>query len=184
MKLGFVILISLGFFFRAAAQDQTSSLHLPVDTLTCLVAYAGAGNPAHGGQELFSRALEWLDTAFRYSSSEIRMADMPAGRIISRQTVQLVISEVSYNLIFTLTLQIRDSSFQYTFTNIYFDRIGPGIPVVRCEDLIHATKQQYGLWTGGCLVIGSVQKVVDKLLAPLDGCMRQMEGSLRGSMMR
>jgi len=167
----------------AVAQDQTSAMHFPVDSVTHLVTYAGTARSEPDEPELFNRALEWLDTAFRYSTSEIRMADMALGKIVSRQTVQLIISSGSYNLSCTLTLHIQNGSCQYTFTNIYFDRIGPGIPIVRCEDLIHATKKQYTEWTG-TMVFGGVQKLVDVWLGPLDGGMRQMIGSLNRSMTR
>jgi hypothetical protein len=183
MKLVFVSLLSLGSFLPAVAQDQTSAMHFPVDSLTHLVTYAGVARSEHDEPELFNRALEWLDTAFRYSTSEIRMADMSLGKIVSRQTVQLIISGGSYNLSCTLTLQIHNGSCQYAFTNIYFDRIGPGIPIVRCEDLIHATKKQYTEWSG-TMVFGGVQKLVDVWLGPLDGGMRQMVGSLNRSMTR
>jgi hypothetical protein len=183
MKLVFVSLLGLGSFLPAVAQDQTSAMHFPVDSVTHLVTYAGTARSEHDEPELFNRALEWLDTAFRYSTSEIRMADMALGKIVSRQTVQLIISSGSYNLSCTLTLHIQNGSCQYTFTNIYFDRIGPGIPIVRCEDLIHATKKQYTEWTG-TMVFGGVQKLVDVWLGPLDGGMRQMIGSLNRSMTR
>ncbi len=102
---------------------------------------------------------------------------MSLGKIVSRQTVQLIISGVSYNLSCTVTFQIHSGTCQYTFTNIFLDRIGPGIPIVRCEDLIHATKKQYTEWSG-TLVVGGIQKLVDQLLGPLDGSMRQMVASL------
>ena len=183
MKSFFISLLGLGSFLPVVAQDQTSSLHFPVDSLTHLVTYAGVARSERDVPVLFNRAMEWLDTAFRYSTSEIRLADMSLGKIVSRQTVQLIISGVSYNLSCTLTLQIHSGSCQYTFTNIYFDRIGPGIPIVRCEDLIHATKKQYTEWTG-TMVFGGVQKLVDVFLGPLDGGVRQMVGRLNRSMTR
>jgi Domain of unknown function (DUF4468) with TBP-like fold len=183
MKLLFVILLGLGSFSPAIAQDQTTSLHLPVDSSTHLVAYSGVVRSEHDVPELFNRALEWLDTAFRYSTSEIRLADMSLGKVVSRQTVQLIISGVSYNLSCTVTFQIHSGTCQYTFTNIFLDRIGPGIPIVRCEDLIHATKKQYTEWSG-TLVVGGIQKLVDQLLGPIDGSVRQLVASVTRSMTR
>ncbi len=107
MKFVFVGLLGLGSVFPAMAQDQTSRLHFPLDSNTHLVTYAGESRSSHDVQELFSRALEWLDTAFRYSTSEIRMVDMSLGKIVSRQTVQLIISGVSYNLSCTVTFWIH-----------------------------------------------------------------------------
>jgi hypothetical protein len=183
MKFFFVSLLGIWSFFPAIAQDQTSNLHLPVDSMTHLVTYAGVAPSSHDVPELFSRALEWLDTAFRYSTSEIRLADLSLGKIVSRQTVQLIISGVSYNLSCTVTLQIHNDSCRYTFTNLFIDRIGPGIPIVRCEELIHATKKQYTEWSG-TLVVGGTQKLVDQLLGPMDGSVRRMVVSLTGSMTR
>jgi hypothetical protein len=73
----------------ASAQDRP--VHLPVDSMTHLVTYGGVIKTAHTGQELFNRTMEWLDTAFRYSSSEIRVADPQSGKIVSRQTVQVFV---------------------------------------------------------------------------------------------
>src|SRR5579863_126293 len=104
MKIFFISLLGLGSFLPVAAQDQTSSLHFPFDSVTHLVTYSGVARSERAAPELFSRALEWLDTAFRYSTSEIRLADMSLGKIVSRQTMQLIISGVSYNFSCTVTL--------------------------------------------------------------------------------
>jgi uncharacterized protein with TBP-like fold DUF4468 len=182
MKYIFVSLLSLGAFLSAIAQDQTSGPHIPVDSLTHLVTYEGVIKAAHTGQELFNRTLEWLDTAFRYSTSEIRVADPQSGKIVSRQTVQVVVSGASLNLSYTLTAFMQDGGYRYTFTNIYYDRIGAGIPIVRCEDLMHATRKQLGIWGAGSLE--GLQKLINSFLAPLDDCMRQTEGSLTKSLTR
>jgi hypothetical protein len=185
MKFLFVSLLGLGSFTAAIAQDQTSGLHFPVDSLTHLVTYGGVVKTARTGQELFNRTLEWLDTAFRYSSSEIRVADPQSGKIVSRQTVQVFVSGTPLaplNLIYTLTAFIQDGSYKYTITNIYYDRIGAGVPIVRCEDLMHATRKQMGDWGAGSLE--GLQKLINGFLAPLDACMKQTEVSLKSSLTR
>jgi hypothetical protein len=45
MKLLFVSLFGMASFTSAKAQDQTSSLHLPVDSVTHLVTYGGVIRP-------------------------------------------------------------------------------------------------------------------------------------------
>jgi hypothetical protein len=185
MKFLFVSLLGLGSFLSAIAQDQTSSLHIPVDSMTHLVAYGGVIKTALTGQELFNRTLEWLDTAFRYSSSEIRVADPQSGKIVSRQTVQVFVSGAPLaplNLIYTLTAFIQEGGYRYTLTNIYYDRIGPGVPIVRCEDLMHATRKQMGDWGAGSLE--GLQKLINSFLTPVDNCMKQTEGSVKSSITR
>src|SRR5580658_2201183 len=183
MKFLFVSLLCLGFCLFASAQDQP--LHLPVDSMTHLVTYGGVIKTARTGQELFNRTMEWLDTAFRYSSSEIRVADPQSGKIVSRQTVQVFVSGAPLaplNLIYTLTAFIQDNGYQYTLTNIYYDRIGAGVPIVRCEDLMHASRKQMGDWGAGSLE--GLQKLINSFLTPVDNCMKQAERSLKSSLTR
>jgi hypothetical protein len=161
MKFLFISLLGVGSCLFASAQDRP--VHLPVDSMTHLVTYGGVIKTAHTGQELFNRTMEWLDTAFRYSSSEIRVAG-------------------PLNLIYTLTAFIQDSGYRYTLTNIYYDRIGAGVPIVRCEDLMHATRKQMGDWGAGSLE--GLQKLINSFLTPMDNCMKQTEGSLNSSLTR
>lgn len=183
MKFLVTGLLGLASFLTAASQSLTTTVPLPVDSATHLVTYKGGANPDHSAQELFNRAVEWLDTAFRYGTSEIRVADVQTGKIVSRQTIQVLTSGGdSYDVTCTLVMLIQ-GGYKYKFTNIYFDRIGTGIPVVHVEDLMYATKKQYVIWAG-LGYMGGATKLVDALLKPMDGYLRQMEASLNNSMTR
>jgi hypothetical protein len=183
MKFLVTGLLGLASFLTAASQSLTTTVPLPVDSTTHLVTYKGGANPDHSAQELFNRAVEWLDTAFRYSTSEIRVADAQAGKIVSRQTIQVLTSEGgSFNVTFTLVMLIR-GGYKYKLTNIYFDHIGTGNPIIHVEDMMYATKRQFQLWAGTNYLQGAT-KLVDALLKPMDGYLRQMEASLNNSMTR
>ncbi len=183
MKLLLTGLLGLASFLTAASQSLTTTVSLPVDSATHLVTYQGGSKPDHSVQELFDRAVEWLDTAFRYGTSEIRIADIQAGKIVSRQTIQMITSEGgSFDVTFTLSMLIQ-GGYKYKLTNIYFDRIGTGNPIVHVEDMMYATKKQIELWAGTNYFQGAT-KLADAWLKPMDGYLRQMEASLNNSMTR
>jgi len=184
MKFLVAGLMSLASFLTAASQSLTTTVAFPVDSATHLVTYQGASKTDHTVQELFDRAVEWLDTAFRYNTSEIRVADMQAGKIVSRQTIQVLTSEGgSFNVTFTLVMSIQGGVYKYKLTNIYYDRIGTGNPIIHVEDMMYATKKQYELWAGENYP-GSATKLADAWLKPMDGYLRQTEASLNNSMTR
>jgi hypothetical protein len=190
MKLFLTIALCAGCFFSALAQDDlyqsAKALHLPIDSSTQLVTYSGEVRGNKTTEDLFNRALEWLDTAFRYSSTGLRIADLGTGKIVCTVSVLDTLPSYAYaTLTFTVSIKIKNGrGYKYKFTNFYFDHVAVGgIPNVPVEPMMHATRKQYDTFVGSPS-IGGYQSLLDKILAPIDGLMQIQIASLNHSMTR
>jgi Domain of unknown function (DUF4468) with TBP-like fold len=189
MKLLLTIALCVGCIFSALAQgdlDQSAkALHLPIDSSTQLVTYSGEGKINNTAENLFNRALEWLDTAFRYSGAQLWSADLGTGKIVCKENVLDTVSQYGYaTLTFTVLIKVGNGSYKYKFTNFYIDRVAPGgFPNVPVEPMIHATRKQYNSFIGSGSM-GGYQSALNKLLAPIDGIMQNQAASFNHSMMR
>jgi hypothetical protein len=189
MKLLLTIALCLGCILSALAQDDlgqaAKALHLPIDSSTQLVTYTGAVSANSTAENLFSRALEWLDTAFRYSGASLWSADPGTGKIVCKESMLDTLPQYAFaTLTFTVSIKIENGGYKYKFTNLYFDHVGaPGIPNVPVESMIHPTRKQYDIIVASPS-IGGYQSTLNKLLAPIDGLMQIQIASLNHSMTR
>jgi len=172
----------------AVAQDDADKPakgpYLPIDSTTQLATYGGEVQVNNTPENLFNRALEWLDTAFRYSAGpEVRLEDLSTGKIICKQSVLEPLSQYTYaTLTYTLLIKIENGGFKYKFTNLYIDRVAPGgFPNVPVEMMMHATRKQYDTIIGGGS-LGGYQSVLNRFLAPIDAIMQSQVASFRHSM--
>jgi hypothetical protein len=178
----------MAFFSHAFAQDQQnqeSNPVLPFDSSTHLISYGGTMQIDDSAGNLYDRALEWLDTAFRYSVSYIRIADKQSGNLVCKETVEVNGNDVW----FTASLHIRNGRYKFEFTNIYFDHLGSGTVIVPCELMTKATKKEYNQWTNSDgLAVSNMflpyQSQLNKLLAQMDGAFKYLEFSLNDAMTR
>lgn len=189
MKLFLIFALCGGCIFSALAQDDqeqaAKALHLPIDSSSQLVTYGGAVSANNTAEILFNRALEWLDTAFRYSGPALWSADAGTGKIVCKETVLDTLPSYAYaTLAFTISIKVENGGYKYKFTNLYLDRVAPGgIPNVPVETMIHATRKQYNLFIGSGS-LGGYQGALNKLLAPIDGIMQGLVASFNRSMTR
>jgi hypothetical protein len=190
MKLFLTIALCVGCVFSALAQDDQDQPpkgpYLPIDSSTQLVTYSGEVRGNKTTEDWFNRALEWLDTAFRYSGAQLWSADLGTGKIVCKESVLDTLSQYAYvTLTFTVSIKIANGSgYKYKFTNLYFDRVAVGgIPNVPVEAMIHPTRKQYDILVGSGS-IGGYQSALNKLLAPIDGLMQRQVASLNHSMTR
>jgi Domain of unknown function (DUF4468) with TBP-like fold len=189
MKLFLTIALCVGCIFSALAQDDldqaAKALHLPIDSSTQLVTYGGAVSANNTAEILFNRALEWLDTAFRYSGAALWTADLGTGKIICKESVLDTLPQYAYaTLTFTVSIKVENGGYKYKFTNLYFDHVTVGgIPNVPVESMIHPTRKQYDIIVASPS-IGGYQSVLNKYLAPIDGLMQIQVASFNHSMTR
>jgi Domain of unknown function (DUF4468) with TBP-like fold len=175
--------------FSAFAQDDEDKSakgpYLPIDSTTQLVTYSGEVQVNDTPENLFNRALEWLDTAFRYSGSELRLADLSTGKIICKESVLEPLAQYTFvTLTYTLTVKIENGGFKYKFSNLYIDRVAPGgLPNVPVEMMIHPIRKQYNVIIGSGS-LGGYQNTLNKFLAPIDALMQSQVASFRHSMTR
>lgn len=189
MKLFLTIAFCVGCIFSALAQDDLDqaarALHLPIDSSTQLVTYSGEVKANNTAEILFNRALEWLDTAFRYSGAGLWSADPGTGKIVCKESVLDTLPMYGYaNLTFTVSIKVENGGYKYKFTNFYFDRVAPGgIPNVPVEAMIHPARKQYNILIGSGS-LGGYQSALNKLLAPMDGILQNRVASFNHSMTR
>jgi hypothetical protein len=191
MKLFLTIALCIGCIFSALAQDDlgqaAKGLHLPIDSITQLVTYSGEVKANNTAEILFSRAMEWLDTAFRYSGAALWSADPGTGKIVCKESVVDTLPQYAFvTLTFTVSIKVENGGYKYKFTNLYFDHVGAGgsgIPNVPVESMIQPTRKQYDIIVAGPS-IGGYQSALNKLLAPIDGLMQIQVASFNHSMTR
>jgi hypothetical protein len=189
MKLFLTIALCVGCIFSALAQDDQDQaargLHLPIDSSTQLVTYSGEVKTNNTAEILFSRALEWLDTAFRYSGPSLWSADPGTGKIVCKEWVLDTLPQYAHaTLTFTVSIKVENGGYKYKFTNIYFDHaVAGGIPNVPVEAMIHPTRKQYNILLGGGS-LGGYQSALNKLLAPIDEIIQNQVASFNHSMTR
>jgi hypothetical protein len=186
MKLLLANALCMVLCLGAFAQDKPSGTPLlPIDSSTRLVTYSGTVK-VHNAQEItFNRAVEWLDTAFRYSASEMRIEDLVAGKIVCKESLLDTVNRFAYaTLTFTVSFKIEANVCQYEFTNLYIDRVAAGgFPNVPVELMMHATRTQYDSWIG-TVSVGGFQGILDHYLQPIDALMQGRVASLRQAMTR
>src|ERR1700743_3800792 len=115
MKLCLTGLLCLGCVFSTFAQDEGSprGMYLPIDSATQLVTYSGEFKVNNTADNLYSRAMEWLDTAFRYSGGKLWSADPGTGKIVCKESVLDTLPQYSYlTLTFTVSIKVENGGYK------------------------------------------------------------------------
>jgi Domain of unknown function (DUF4468) with TBP-like fold len=183
LTYAFCMALCCSVFGQDDADQPSKGPYLPIDSITHLATYSGVMQVNNTPENLFNRALEWLDTAFRYSGAELRLADLATGKIICKESVLDMISTYSYvTLTYTLSIKIENGGYKYKFTNLYIDRITPGgLPNIPVEMMFHATRKQYNSIIGSGS-LGGYQNTLNKYLEPIDALMQIQAASFNHSM--
>ena len=190
MKLFLAIALCIGCISSALGQDDQDQSakgpYLSIDSVTQLVTYSGEVRGNRTTEDYFNRALEWLDTAFRYSGPQLWSADPATGKIVCKESVLDTLPQYVYaTLTFTVSIKIANGrGYKYKFTNLYIDRVAPGgVSNIPVEFIIHPTRKQYDILIGSGS-LGGYQSALNKILAPIDGIMQKQVASLNHSMTR
>ncbi|KUG09031.1 DUF4468 domain-containing protein [Solirubrum puertoriconensis] len=134
MKNPFLLLTLLGLLTAPVlrAQQPTGKEHaaaLPVSSASKLITYTSVVEvPGASRDELFTRASQWVSTAYKSSVSAPQTIDKEGGKIIIQgftpaKLKALGINSTAGNVTHTLSLYVKDGRYKYEFTNFYHEGI-------------------------------------------------------------
>jgi hypothetical protein len=170
-----------------SSHAQSKSPNLPIDSTTHLITYTEVVkvDSSLNKQKLFGKAIDWLDTAFRYTSGAIQIEDGKAGKIVARES--MTINDGNYN--YTIIIYVKDRRYKYVFTNFYstpqFSVFQGGSQITdygHCEQMIHPTKDEFERMARVAIVIRSYQKGLNEILSEMDKKIKDLIVSLKSSL--
>ena len=123
-KFIFSGIILISFFNCLHAQDSIRN-KIPVDTNTKLITYKGIVNEIGTKDELYKRALNWINLNYKNPSDVTRRRDTENGELEGQHRIQLFYKDKDGNNIktgiveYTFILQFKDNKYRYSFSNFY-----------------------------------------------------------------
>jgi|AntAceMinimDraft_17_1070374.scaffolds.fasta_scaffold02813_8 hypothetical protein len=120
-----VLIISLFFtnFYTGIAQPTTSAPKMPIDKDTKLITYKEVVKEQGSKDELYTRAIEWLNSFYKNPLDVTKVRDKENGKIQGLARMRLYITDkdgdqlpagiVSYKI----NLELKDARYRYTITD-------------------------------------------------------------------
>ena len=170
-KIAF-LLLGILFFSQLHAQDSIRD-RIPVDTITKLITYKSAVNVAGTKDELYVRAIEWINANYKNAADVTRRRDADNGEIEGQHRIQLYYRNkdsviVKTGLVeYNFTLKFKDNKYRYNFSNFNLrDKSKYAI-----ENWLDKKKQGYSpLWDEYLKIIDTeICKLIDSLKITMKG---------------
>ncbi|MEI6695951.1 MAG: DUF4468 domain-containing protein [Bacteroidota bacterium] len=172
VKKAIFILLGMIIYSQLNAQDSIRD-RIPVDTNTKLVTYKGAINVAGTKDELYKRAIEWINANYKNAIDVTHRRDAVNGEIEGQHRIQLSFKDkdgiiVKTGLVeYSFLLQFKDNKYRYNFSNFYLkDKSRYAV-----ENWLDKKKQGYSpLWDEYLTIIDTqISKLIDSLKAVMQG---------------
>lgn len=168
------VFLSLGIilYSQLNAQDSIRD-RIPVDTITKLVTYKNAINETGTKNELYVRAIAWLNANYKNASEVTRIRDMDNGEIEGQHRIQLSFKNNDSTIVktglveYTFTLQFKNNKYRYNFSNFYL-RDKSKYPI---ENWLDKNKPGYSpLWDQYLKIIDTeICRLIDSLKTMMKG---------------
>jgi len=142
------LLLGIIFYGQLCAQDSIRD-RIPVDSVTKLISYKNAINESGTKNELYIRAIEWVNANYKNAADVTRRRDAVNGEIEGVHRIQLSFKDKDGNTVktklveYSFSLQFKDGKYRYNFTNFLL-KDKSNFPI---EIWLDKTKQGYSpLW--------------------------------------
>ncbi len=166
------LLLGMIIFSQLNAQDSIRD-RIPVDTNTKLVTYKGAINLAGTKDELYKRAIEWVNANYKNAIDVTHRRDAVNGEIEGQHRIQLFFKDKDGNIVktglveYSFIIQMKDNKYRYNFSNFYLKEKSR----YAVENWLDKKKQGYSpLWDEYLTIIDTqISKLIDSLKAVMQG---------------
>ena len=170
-KTAFIIL-SLLLYNQLNAQDTIRD-RIPVDSNSKLITYKNAINVKGSKEELYVRAIEWVNANYKNAADVTRRRDADNGEIEGVHRIQLSFKDKDGNNVktglveYSFLLQFKDNKYRYNFSNFNL-KDKSKYPV---ENWLDKHKQGYSpLWDEYLKIIDTeICRLIDALKITMQG---------------
>ncbi|MFZ4398654.1 MAG: DUF4468 domain-containing protein [Bacteroidales bacterium] len=172
IKKTIIFILAIFIYSQINAQDSIRD-KIPVDTNTKLITYKNAINEKGNKNELYIRAIEWVNANYKNAADVTRRRDALNGEIEGLHRIQLSFKDKDGNNVktglveYTFVLQFKDNKYRYNFSNFNL-KDKSKYPV---ENWLDKTKQGYSpLWDEYLKIIDiEICKLIDNLKITMKG---------------
>lgn len=116
-------IISLFFILSLAITAISQNFNIPVDEETNLITWQEVITEKGNKDELYVRAIEWINANYKNSQEVTRIRDKENGRIVINHRIRMNDIDANGNSVasntivnYILRLEFRENRFRYTFT--------------------------------------------------------------------
>lgn len=141
-KIAFIILLTAGIFSSAYSfsQSETGIPQMPIDSITKLISYKEVVQEDGTPDELYKRAIEWINSFYKNPTGVTRTRDPINHKIIGVAQTKIkktdkdgIVLDAS-NIAYTITIEFKKNRYRYELTKFNQKRTSH-FPLERWLDL-------------------------------------------------
>jgi hypothetical protein len=97
---------------------------VPVDETTKRITYSEVVEvPGSNKDDLYTRAEQWFAKTYASGNDVVQFKDREAGKIIGKARLVILHTMQPRDILYTITLEVKDGRYRYTLTDFYIDWI-------------------------------------------------------------